>query len=93
MKWQEVRELFPDQFVLVSILNYHEEGNKKIVDEVAPIRAISKQDANKEFFQAKPGNLVYHTSNQEFVIRLRRDPLMRVRRSNDENLKILELHT
>lgn len=29
MKWQEVRELFPAQFVLVSILNYHEEGNKK----------------------------------------------------------------
>ncbi len=29
MKWQEVRELFPDQFVLVSIINYHEEDNKK----------------------------------------------------------------
>ncbi len=29
MKWQEVRELFPDQFVLVSIIHYHEEDNKK----------------------------------------------------------------
>lgn len=85
MKWHEVRELFPDQFVLVSILNYHEEGNKKIVDEVAPIRTISEQEANKEFFQAEPGNLVYHTSNQEFVIHLRRDPLIRVRRSSNEN--------
>jgi hypothetical protein len=40
MKWQEVRELFPNQFVLISILNYHEEGDKKIIDEVAPIRPI-----------------------------------------------------
>ncbi len=53
MKWQEVRELFPDQFVLVSIINYHEEDNKKIVDEVAPIRIISEQDADKEAFQVK----------------------------------------
>jgi hypothetical protein len=68
MKWKEVRELFPDQFVLVSILNYHEEDNKKIIDEVAPIRTISAENANKEFFQAKPGNVVYHTSNQDFVL-------------------------
>ncbi|GIO63702.1 hypothetical protein [Paenibacillus cineris] len=82
MKWQEVRELFPDQFVLVSILDYHEEGNKKIVDEVAPIRTIPEEDANKEFFQARPGNVVYHTSKQDFVIHIRRDPLMGVRRNS-----------
>lgn len=85
MKWQEVRELFPDQFVLVSILNYHEEGNKKIVDEVALIRTVPDEDANKEFFQVKPGNVVYHTSNQDFVIHLRRNPLIRVRRNSNEN--------
>jgi len=33
MKWQEVRELFHNQFVLVSIIDFHEEGDKKIVDE------------------------------------------------------------
>ncbi|WNF36652.1 hypothetical protein RJD24_19895 [Bacillaceae bacterium IKA-2] len=80
MKWQEVRELFPDQFVLVSILDFREENNKKIVEEVAPIRSISKEEANKEFFRAEPGHMVYHTSNEEFVIHIRRDPLMRVRR-------------
>lgn len=83
MKWQEVRELFPDQFVLVSILDYHEEGNKKIVDEVAPIRTIPEEDANKEFFQARPGNVVYHTSEQDFVIHIRRDPLMGLRRNSN----------
>ncbi|MDZ5473345.1 hypothetical protein SM124_16625 [Bacillus sp. 31A1R] len=49
MKWQEVRELFPNQFVLVSILNYHEEENKKIIDEVAAIRSIPEENVNKEF--------------------------------------------
>ncbi|WHX51365.1 hypothetical protein QNH46_02575 [Paenibacillus woosongensis] len=77
--------LFPDQFVLVSILNYHEEGNIKVVDEVAPIRTVPDEDANKEFFQVKPGNVVYRTSNQDFVIHLRRDPLIRVRRNSNEN--------
>lgn len=33
----KVRELLPDQFVLVSILQYHEEDNKKVVEEVLPI--------------------------------------------------------
>lgn len=80
MKWQEARELFPDQFLLVSILDYHVEGDKKIVTEVAPIRTVSTKDANKEFFQAKEGTCVYHTSNEDFVIHIRRDPLMKVRR-------------
>ena len=80
MKWQEVRELFPDQFLLVSILDYHEEGDKKVVDEVAPIRPIADEDANKEFFKAEEGRVVYHTSNKELVIHIRRDPLMKVRR-------------
>lgn len=80
MKWQEARELFPDQFLLVSILDYHEEGDKKIVDEVAPIRTVPDKDANKAFFQAEEGTMVYHTSKEEFVIHIRRDPLMKVRR-------------
>ena len=49
MKWQEVRELFPDQFVLVSILDYHEEDDKKIIDEVAPIRSIPDEMLIKSF--------------------------------------------
>ncbi|QDI91809.1 hypothetical protein EPH95_12005 [Salicibibacter halophilus] len=80
MKWEEARELFPDQFLLVSILDYHYEGDKKIVDEVAPIRPIKDEDANKEFFNAKEGTMVYHTGNNNFVIHIRRDPLMKVRR-------------
>jgi hypothetical protein len=80
MKWQQVRELFPDQFVLFSILDYTEQEDKKIVTEVAPIRAVPQADANREFFRAEPGCLVYHTSNENCVIHMRKDPLLRVRR-------------
>lgn len=79
MKWQEVRELFPNQFVLVSVLNFLEEENKKIIDEVAPIRSIPEEYANKEFFNVDPGNIVYHTSNKECIVHIRKNPLMRVR--------------
>ncbi|WP_106495673.1 hypothetical protein [Lentibacillus sp. Marseille-P4043] len=48
MKWQEARELFPNQFLLVSILDYHYEGDKKIVDEIAPIRPIKDENANED---------------------------------------------
>lgn len=80
MKWSEARKLFPNQFLLVSILEYHIEGDKKIIDEVAPIRTVADQDTNKEFFHAKEGTVVYHTSNENFVIHIRKDPLMKVRR-------------
>ncbi|RAV22052.1 hypothetical protein [Paenibacillus contaminans] len=82
MKWQEVRDLFPDQFVLLTILDYKEEDDQKIITEVAPIRAVSEKDANREFFGAEPGNIVYHTSNKDCVIHLRKDPLLRVRRGS-----------
>lgn len=69
---------FPNQFLLVSILGYHEE--EKIVDEAAPICPIPEKNANKEFFHAKEGTMFYHTSHEDFIIYLRRDPLMKVRR-------------
>jgi len=79
MKWQQVRQLFPDQFVLLSILDYREENDKKIVTDVALVRAIPDEDANREFFNVAPGNIVYHTSNEECVIHLRKEPLLIVR--------------
>ncbi|MDT3428324.1 hypothetical protein J2Z22_003916 [Paenibacillus forsythiae] len=82
MKWQQVRELFPDQFVLLSILDYTEQEDRKIVTEVAPIRSVPAEEANKAFFSAGPGNLVYHTASEDCVIHLRKDPLLRVRRGS-----------
>jgi len=81
MKWQQVRELFPDQFVLLSIIDFQEEEDKKVITNVALIRAVAEKDANREFFNVEAGCLVYHTSNEECIVHLRKDPLMRVRRN------------
>lgn len=61
MLWAEVRELFPDQFVLVEELKSHYEENKLHVEEVAIIKPISdSEEAMKELFAAKNERFVYH---------------------------------
>ncbi|MET1248874.1 hypothetical protein ABWW58_08820 [Sporolactobacillus sp. STCC-11] len=78
MKWTEVRDLFPNQFVLISILHAQREGNKKIIDEVAPIRSVPDKEANRSFFQAKGQLFIIHTSNEKCVINSREDSLIRM---------------
>ncbi|AIQ11823.1 hypothetical protein [Paenibacillus durus] len=80
MKWQEMRQLFPNQFVLFSVLEFHQEGTRRFIDEVEPIRAVADEDARTEFDQAGPGKLVYHTSSKVCIIRIRRRKRSRVRR-------------
>ena len=69
MKWQEVRELYPNQFVKFEIVEFHENENIKYVDEVAVIKAIRDgREAMKEFTQCKNGQLVYSTSHENIEI-------------------------
>lgn len=71
MKWQEVRDLYPNQFVVFKILESHVIGNKEYVDDVAVVKAISDgKEAMKEFVDCKPGQLVYSTNNEEVIIQL-----------------------
>lgn len=71
MKWQEVRELYPNQFVKFEILESRIIGNKEYVDDVAVIKAISDgKEAMREFVKCKPRQIVYNTKNKEVVIQL-----------------------
>lgn len=71
MKWKDVRELYPNQFVKFEILESHIEDNKEYVDDIAIIKAISDgKEARKEFINSKPGQLVYNTKNEELIIQL-----------------------
>lgn len=71
MKWQEVRELYPDQFVKFKVLESRVIKNKEYVDDVAVIKAISDgKEAMKEFVNCKPGELIYSTKNKEVVIEI-----------------------
>lgn len=71
MTWDEVRRLYPDQFVKFKIVESHIEGNKEHVDEVAVIKAIKDgKGAMKEFIQRKEGEYIYSTKNEKLIIDL-----------------------
>lgn len=72
MQWEEVRKLYPDQYVKLQILTSHTQGNKKYVDEVALIKAMKDpKEATQELLSSKNGIIVSHTSNEELKIELR----------------------
>ena len=79
MKWSEVRERFPDQFVLVEEIASHIEGDRVLVDDVAVIRAILEEEATKTLMECRDKMFVYHTGNDSVVIELRRRPGLRGR--------------
>lgn len=71
MTWDEVRKLYPDQFVKFKIVESHIEENKEYVDEVAIIKAIGDgKKAMKEFIQHKEGEYIYSTKNEKLIIDL-----------------------
>lgn len=74
MKWDEIRKLYPNQFVKFEVLESHIEDGKEYVDEVAFIKAIPDgKEAMKEFTRAKGGQLVYSTKNEQIIIHLVRN--------------------
>lgn len=68
MKWEEVRELYPNQFVLLKDLKSHIENDKKIIDEVALIRTIEDKEVSKLLVKCKGDIFVFHTAKEELVI-------------------------
>ncbi len=72
MKWEEVRKIYPDQFVKLKILDYHMEDNMKVIDDMAVIKGIKdNKEATKELVQSTGDVIVYHTSNKEIKIEVK----------------------
>ncbi len=71
MKWSEVRNLYPNQFVKFEVLKSHIEENREFVDEIAVIGPVLDEEATKELLQARGNVLVYHTSKDRVVIKHR----------------------
>lgn len=73
MQWQEVCTIYPDQYVLLEILNSHTKDNVQYVDEVALVRAVQDPtEATKELLKCKDNNIVYHTGQAKIAIELRK---------------------
>lgn len=71
MKWQDVRKLYPDQFVKIEVLDSHTEKGKQFIDDVAVIEPVNESNATKELLNSKNKTLVYHTSKDNIVLEIR----------------------
>ena len=72
MKWEEVRRLYPNQFVLLKVLNYYTKDNKRYIKDVAVVRPVDdSKEVAKLLLNGKPDDFVYHTKNKRIVVRLK----------------------
>ncbi len=80
MKWEEVKKLYPDQYVLLEELEATVQGNKKIVKDVAIVRTIQDpKEATRELVRSKGNRFVYHTLEDEIIIEIVQTPRFRGR--------------
>ncbi|GLC31120.1 hypothetical protein [Clostridium omnivorum] len=64
MSWEEIRALYPNQWVKLHIIGYHVEGDYLFIDKMSVIQAISSaKDATHELANCKGNNIIYHTSH------------------------------
>lgn len=69
MKWHEIREKYPNKFVLLKTLKSHVHGDKKIIDDVALVKIIeNSKEANKLLIRCKGDTFVFHTSKEELAL-------------------------
>ena len=72
MKWEEVCQAFPDQWVLIEAIQaYTNDDSERILEEVAPVKKFSKsQEAMRAYQELHRGNpsrelYVLHTSRKK----------------------------
>ena len=71
MKWEEVKKIYPNQFVKIEVLKSHSENDKEYIDDVAVIGVVDEENATKELLESKNNVLVYHTSNDKIELKIR----------------------
>lgn len=78
MKWEEVRNIYPNQFVKFEILSSNINEGKEYIEEVAVIGPVSDQKATEELLNSKENELVYHTSKEKIVLTIRTRSVFRI---------------
>ncbi|HEY5561907.1 MAG TPA: hypothetical protein VIK72_09180 [Clostridiaceae bacterium] len=71
LKWIEVKKIYPNQFVKFEVLKSYIVDSQEFVDEIAVIGPVTDADATKELLLAKDNILIYHTSKDKVVLKLR----------------------
>ncbi len=71
MKWDEVRKLYPDQWVQLEILNSHTDNDYLYIDEMSVIKTLATDKAaTMELTKSAGKFLVFHTSHNNIRTRL-----------------------
>lgn len=82
MRWSEVRNVYPSRFVLMEMLQSHEQDNVLFVDEVAIIRPLDDpREVMQELGKCGGDRFLYHTSKEQIAMQIRRHAGLRGRRS------------
>jgi hypothetical protein len=72
MKWEKVREAYPNQWVKLDIIQYHIENDKKYIDDMEVIKTIGTDlEASRELGKSRGNQVVYHTSHEEIYFTIR----------------------
>lgn len=73
MIWEEVRKLYPNQFVKLKVLSSHIKNGQEIIEDMAVITPVPDELATKELLHSKGDELVYHTIHESVVLEIRQD--------------------
>lgn len=64
MKWQEVKSLYPDQWVKLQIIKSHKENNYLYIDDMEVLKPIlNDRQATLELTKNLGNSIVFHTSH------------------------------
>jgi hypothetical protein len=71
MKWDEVRKLYPDQWVKLEVLNSHIDNDYLYIDQMKIIKTIeTDKAATLELTKSTGKFLVFHTSHDNIKTKL-----------------------
>ena len=72
MKWEEIRQAYPHQWLKLNILESHVDVNKKVIDDMEIINSIgSNSEAGRELGKCRGNEAVYHTYNENIYYRIK----------------------
>lgn len=72
MKWNEVRNMYPNQWVKLLILNSHETKDKEYIDDMQVTKNLTSDDeATDELVNCTDKEIVYHTGKEEIYSEIR----------------------
>ena len=73
MKWEEIRQLYPHQWVKLNILAFHIEEDRKIIDDMEVIKVLSSdEEAGEQLGKCAKNEAIYHTYHENISYKMTR---------------------